>query len=40
METKSNQQLRQPNRILIDGDIFAFRCSSAVQKDIDWGNGL
>ena len=35
METKE-----LPNRILIDGDIFAFRCSSAVQKDIDWGNGL
>ena len=35
METKE-----LPNRILIDGDIFAFRCSSAVQKDINWGNGL
>ena len=31
---------QQPNKILIDGDIFAFRCSSAVQKDIDWGDGL
>lgn len=29
-----------PNKILLDGDIFAFRCSSAVQKDIDWGDGL
>lgn len=25
---------------LIDGDIFAYVCSSAVQKDIDWGDGL
>lgn len=26
--------------ILIDGDILAYVCSSAVQKDIDWGDGL
>lgn len=27
-------------KILIDGDIIAYVCSSAVQKDIDWGDGL
>ena len=27
-------------KILIDGDILAYVCSSAVQKDIDWGDGL
>lgn len=26
--------------ILIDGDILVYQSSSAVQKDIDWGNGL
>lgn len=24
----------------VDGDILAFKASSAVQKDIDWGDGL
>ena len=27
-------------KLLIDGDIIAYVCSSAVQKDIDWGDGL
>lgn len=27
-------------RILIDGDIIAYRASSSVQRDIDWGDGL
>lgn len=27
-------------RILIDGDILAYRASSSVQRDIDWGDGL
>lgn len=27
-------------KILIDGDILVYQASSAVQKDIDWGNGL
>lgn len=26
--------------ILIDGDILVYQSSSAVQKDIDWGDGL
>lgn len=26
--------------LLIDGDIIAYKASSAVQKDIDWGEGL
>lgn len=26
--------------LLIDGDIIAYKASSAVQKDIDWGDGL
>lgn len=26
--------------IVIDGDFFAYRASSSVQKDIDWGDGL
>lgn len=26
--------------ILIDGDLLVYQSSSAVQKDIDWGNGL
>lgn len=26
--------------ILVDADILAFRASSSVQKDIDWGDGL
>ena len=26
--------------ILIDGDILVYQASSAVQKDIDWGDGL
>lgn len=26
--------------VFIDGDILAYVCSSAVQKDIDWGDGL
>ena len=26
--------------LLIDGDIVAYRASSSVQKDIDWGEGL
>lgn len=25
---------------LIDGDIVAYRCAAAAQKDIDWGDGL
>lgn len=25
---------------LIDGDLIAYKASSAVQKDIDWGDGL
>lgn len=25
---------------LVDGDLFAYKASSAVQKDIDWGDGL
>lgn len=25
---------------IIDGDMFAYRSSSAVQQDIDWGDGL
>lgn len=25
---------------ILDGDFFAFRASSAVQKDINWGDGL
>lgn len=31
-----------PNKpyLLIDGDIIAYKASSAVQKDIDWGDGL
>lgn len=29
-----------PKRILIDGDIIAYRASSSVQRDIDWGDGL
>lgn len=28
------------NRLLIDGDIIAYKASSSVQKDIDWGDGL
>lgn len=27
-------------KIIIDGDIIAYKASSAVQKDIDWGDGL
>ena len=27
-------------KLLIDGDIFAYKASSSVQKDIDWGDGL
>lgn len=27
-------------RLLIDGDVIAYQASSAVQKDIDWGDGL
>ena len=26
--------------LLVDADILAFRASSSVQKDIDWGDGL
>lgn len=26
--------------LLIDGDIIAYKASSSVQKDIDWGDGL
>lgn len=26
--------------LLFDGDVVAYRASSAVQKDIDWGDGL
>lgn len=31
-----------PNKtyLLIDGDIIAYKASSSVQKDIDWGDGL
>lgn len=28
------------NPLLIDGDIIAYKASSSVQKDIDWGDGL
>lgn len=28
------------NQLLIDGDILAYKASSSVQKDIDWGDGL
>ena len=31
---------KETMKILIDGDIIAYVCSSAVQKDIDWGDGL
>ena len=27
-------------KLLIDGDILAYKASSSVQKDIDWGDGL
>lgn len=32
----------KPNKpfLLIDGDIIAYKASSAVQKDIDWGDNL
>ena len=26
--------------LLVDGDILAYKASSSVQKDIDWGDGL
>lgn len=31
-----------PNKpyLLVDGDIIAYKASSSVQKDIDWGDGL
>lgn len=37
-----NNNNNNPNKpyLLIDGDIIAYRASSAVQKDIDWGDGL
>lgn len=38
----NNNNNNNPNKpyLLIDGDIIAYRASSAVQKDIDWGDGL
>lgn len=33
--------MNQINRVaLIDGDVIAYKSSVAVQKDIDWGDGL
>lgn len=35
----SNNNLNKPY-LLVDGDIIAYKASSSVQKDIDWGDGL
>lgn len=32
--------MKLTNHLLIDGDIIAYKASSSVQKDIDWGDGL
>ncbi len=32
--------MKLTNPLLIDGDIIAYKASSSVQKDIDWGDGL
>ena len=26
--------------LLIDGDVFVFRCAYTAQEQVDWGNGL
>ena len=26
--------------LLIDGDVFVFRCAYSAQEQVDWGNGL
>lgn len=31
---------KKPRKLAMDGDILAYRASSSVQKDIDWGDGL
>lgn len=38
--SEDNNTNNKKNIILIDTDILVYRSSSAVQKDIDWGDGL
>lgn len=39
-EEKSIETKKVINKLLFDGDLLCYKASSAVQKDIDWGDGL